>query len=66
MDIKRKLELVKSNVLSISTHEDEDAAVRHAALDQIEAIVKAERDKIDAAVKARIAHHLNSAESVES
>ena len=60
MDIKRKLELVKSSIVSISTHEDEDAAVRHAALDQIDSIVKVERDKIDQAVKARIAQHLNT------
>lgn len=55
MDIKRKLELLKNNVVSISTHDDEDAAVRLAALDQVDAMVKAEREAIEARVQARIA-----------
>jgi len=54
MEIKRKLELLKSNLVSITSHEDEDAAVRLAALDQVDAMVKAEREGIAARVQARI------------
>lgn len=54
MNIKRKLELLKLSLVSISSHEDEDAAVRLAALDQVDAMVKAEREAIAARVQAHI------------
>jgi hypothetical protein len=58
MDLKRKLELFTDSVKSISRHDDVDAAVRHAALDQAAAIIAAEREAIDARVQADIAAHL--------
>jgi hypothetical protein len=58
MDLKRKLELLADGVKSISRHDDEDAAVRHAALNLVDAIVKAEREGIDARVAARVAASL--------
>lgn len=51
MDLKRKLELARSSVESISRHDDLDAQVRHAALDKLVEIIEAER----AAIEARIA-----------
>jgi hypothetical protein len=54
MDIKRKLEIVEQSIRSISTHEDEDAALRHAALDRVAAIVEREKAAVDAAVAERI------------
>lgn len=54
MNIKRKLELLQGSITSIGTHDDEDAAVRLAALDQAEAMIKAEREGIEARVQARI------------
>jgi hypothetical protein len=55
MNLQRKIEVATMAVTSISRHEDEDAAVRHAALDRLEALVKAEREAIDARVAERIA-----------
>lgn len=55
MNLQRKLQIVEQSVRSISTHEDADAAVRHAALDAIEEVVKAERDAINKRVQASVA-----------
>ena len=55
MDIKTKLKHIETAVKAVAGHDDEDAAVRHAALDQIDALVKAEREAIDARVAARVA-----------
>lgn len=55
MDLNRKLEVVSMAVTSISRHDDEDAAVRHAALNRVEALIKAEREAMGARVVERIA-----------
>ena len=55
MDMNRKLELLDQSLKSIARHDDEDAAVRHAALDRVEAMVKAERAAMDKRVNDRIA-----------
>lgn len=55
MDIKRKIEIVGQAVRSIAHHHDEDLAVREAALDQIQALVEAERTAARGRVQARIA-----------
>ena len=54
MKLNRKLEIVWQAVKSISTHTDEDAAVRAAALDRVAEIVAAEKAALDAEVKAGI------------
>lgn len=54
MDLGRKVEIVEQSIRSLTTHDDVDAAVRHAALDRIEAAIKVEREAIDARVKAHI------------
>jgi hypothetical protein len=61
MDLARKLELAAMAVVSISHHDDEDAAVRHAFLDQLATVIKTERDAIDARVGARITEALSAA-----
>lgn len=61
MDLNRKLELLTASVRSISQHDDLDAAVRHAAMDRVEAIVASERLGIDARVKAAILSNLSPA-----
>lgn len=55
MDMNRKLELIDQSLKSIARHDDEDAAVRHVALDRVDALIKAEREAMDARVKERIA-----------
>jgi plasmid maintenance system antidote protein VapI len=65
MDIKRKLELAEQSIRSISTHEDEDAALRHAALDRIAAIVEREKKAIDADLAARIETATGTAPATE-
>jgi hypothetical protein len=46
MDLRRKLEIVDQAIKSISTHSDVDSAVVAAALDRIDTIVQAERERI--------------------
>lgn len=58
MDLKRKLELLKSSVESVARHDDEDAAVRHVALNKIIEMVESERHAMDARVAKRIEHSL--------
>lgn len=55
MNLTRKIEVAAMAITSISRHDDEDAAVRHAALDRVEALLRAERDAIDARLRAHIA-----------
>ena len=59
MDLKRKLDNLEMYIASISTHTDEDAAVRHAFLDEVAARVQAHKDQIRAEVAARIAAAMN-------
>lgn len=54
MKLNRKLEIVEQAVKSITTHTDEDAAVRAAALDRVIDMAKAEKEALDAEVKAGI------------
>ena len=54
MKLNRKLEIVEQAVKSISTHTDEDAAVRAAALDRVIAMVKEQKLVLEAEVKAGI------------
>lgn len=54
MKLNRKLEIVEQAVKSISSHTDEDAAVRAAALDRVSALVQTEKAALDAEVKASI------------
>lgn len=61
MDLQRKLELLAAGVRSIARHDDLDAAVRHAALDQAAALIKEERAAIDARVQGEIAAQLGNA-----
>ena len=55
MDLQRKIEYVASAVISISRHDDEDVAVRSAALDKVDEIIKAERARMAERVQDRIA-----------
>lgn len=54
MDLTRKHEIATQAIDSISKHEDEDAGVRLAMLDQVIAYVEAEKEAINAAVAARV------------
>lgn len=54
MKLNRKLEIVEQAVKSITSHTDEDAAVRAAALDRISALVQTEKAALEAEVKAGI------------
>jgi hypothetical protein len=58
MNLARKIEIAALAVTSISRHDDEDAAVRHAALARLEELIKAEHEAMDERVKARIAESL--------
>lgn len=60
MNLARKLEIAAMSVTSISRHDDEDAAVRHAALTKLEELIKAEREAMDARIAAHIAESLKS------
>lgn len=55
MDLKTKLTYVGKSIESIARHDDVDAAVRHAALDEVETMIRAEREAINARVQAKIA-----------
>ena len=55
MDMNRKLALADSAIKSISQHDDEDVALRDAALDRIEVLVKNEREAMHKRVEDRIA-----------
>jgi hypothetical protein len=60
MNLARKIEMAAQTIRSISRHEDEDAAVRQAVLDQVEATIKDERAWITARIAERIAASLQS------
>lgn len=55
MKLNEKLRIVEQAIDSISSHTDEDAAVRQAALDRIAAIVSEKKLAVDGEVKASIA-----------
>lgn len=54
MNLKHKVAVANRAIDSISRHDDEDAAVRHVMLEQVEAHIKAEREAIDARVAERL------------
>jgi hypothetical protein len=58
MDIKTKLEYAKRAIDVIATHEDEDAAFRLAALDNLAAHCVQKKDEINAQVQAHIAEQI--------
>ncbi|MCK6453995.1 MAG: hypothetical protein L6R19_24535 [Alphaproteobacteria bacterium] len=50
----RKLEIVAQAIQSLATHDDEDAAVIEACLDQVIALCEREKGALAARVAARI------------
>lgn len=63
MDLNRKLEIADSVIRSISRHDDEDMAVRSAALDRVDALIAAERVAMQERVDERIASQLDASAS---
>lgn len=59
----RKLEIVAQAIHSLSTHDDEDAAVIEACLDQVIALCEREKGALSARVAARIGALLGGAEA---
>jgi hypothetical protein len=55
MKLNEKLNIVDKAIESISSHTDEDAAVRLAALERIAETVKAKKAAVEAEVKESIA-----------
>ena len=60
MDIKTKLAYVEQHIKGISRHDDEDAAVRAAALSRIVDLVEAERAEMQIRVAARVEELMGS------
>lgn len=58
MNLARKIEIAVLAVTSISRHDDEDAAVRHAALDKLLGLIQAEKELMDSRVQAHILESL--------
>lgn len=54
MDFQRKVEIAKRSIESISLADDQDSAVRAAALDALDAFIIAERDAMKARLDAKI------------
>lgn len=59
----RKLEIVAQAIQSLATHDDEDAAVIEACLDQVIALCEREKGALAARVAARIGALLDGAEA---
>jgi hypothetical protein len=55
MNLQQKLEIAATSVRSIARHDDDDADVRRAYLDQLEDVIATERAAIKARVEARVA-----------
>ncbi len=55
MDIKRKLEIAEQSIRSISTHDDQDSALRIAAMERLEKFIEAERQSMVDRVNESIA-----------
>lgn len=55
MQIADKYAYAKQHIRSISRHDDQDAAVRIAALDHLVKFIEAEKAAIDERVRAKIA-----------
>lgn len=58
MDIRTKLDYLDQHVRSISRHDDEDATIIRAALNQAKANIDAELLALDARLAARVAETL--------
>jgi hypothetical protein len=54
MKLNRKIEIAQQAIASISTHDDEDAAVRLAALARVESFIASEKARIQADIDAQI------------
>jgi hypothetical protein len=54
MDLQKKAQIAAQAIDSISRHDDEDAAVRHAFLDQVANHIAAEKAGIDKRVVERV------------
>lgn len=54
MNLQEKIAVATKAVLSISRHDDEDADVRRAALDELSSVMDDERLAITRRVRARI------------
>lgn len=54
MKIAEKLPYAEQHIRSIARHDDQDAAVRLAALDRLVKFIEAEKAAIDERVKAKI------------
>jgi hypothetical protein len=59
MKLNRKIEIAQQAIASISTHEDDDAAVRVAALDRVIAYADQAKSSIAAGIEADIAAKLS-------
>jgi hypothetical protein len=55
MDLARKAEIAADAINSISRHDDEDAAVRKAMLDQVAKHLESEKEAIDKRIAERVA-----------
>lgn len=62
MDFKRKIALAQQSIALISTADDQDMAVRSAALDRLDAFILAEREGMKARVAAKIEAHVAESE----
>lgn len=56
MNLQRKIEIARYNIASIARHDDEELAVRIAALDQVVGIVNEEK----AAAQQRVAERVSA------
>lgn len=54
MKIAEKLPYAEQHIRSISRHDDQDAAVRIAALDRLQRFIDAEKAEIELRVQAKI------------
>lgn len=62
MDLQRKIEIGQTSITNISRADDQDSAIRHAALGALEKFISAEREAIDARLAEKIKSHLGVTE----
>lgn len=55
MNLQRKIEIARLSIASIARHDDEELAVRIAALDQVAAIIADEKAQAQQRVADRVA-----------
>jgi len=51
MDIKRKMEIAKQAITSISRHDDADSLLRNAKLDSLKSFIDSEKTDLEDSVK---------------